>query len=325
MNFNTKVEILPFENKISHKSKIFLIGSCFSENIAIKFENSKFNIKCNPFGVVYNPVSIFNCFEILKKQKIFTENDIFFENGVWKSFEHHSSFSKVDKNETLQNINNDIINASSFLKKTAHVFITLGTSWIYEHIEKGFVVSNCHKVPSSNFNCKLLTVDETFLSLQKIVEIIKEINNNVQIIFTVSPIRHLKDGLHKNNVSKAILFAALNQLQNCNSEIYYFPAYEILIDELRDYRFYADDMLHPSKMAIEYIWDVFYNTFFAQETIEIIKKIEDIRIAMLHKPFFPKSKDYKTFKEKYYLTVCKLSEKYQFIDFNYEKDFFKNL
>ncbi|OFX28623.1 MAG: hypothetical protein A2X08_16280 [Bacteroidetes bacterium GWA2_32_17] len=323
MILQTPVEIASFPAKIKHHQRILLMGSCFAENIAEKLNNSKFITTCNPFGVVYNPISLLNCFEILKNQKLFTENDLFFENGVWKSFEHHSSFSKVDKNDTLQNINNDIVNASSFLKKTDDVFITLGTSWIYEHIEKGFVVSNCHKVPSSNFNRKLLTVDETFLSLQKIVEIIKEINNNVQIIFTVSPIRHLKDGLHKNNVSKAILFAALNHLQNYNSEIYYFPAYEILIDELRDYRFYADDMLHPSKMAIEYIWNMFYNTFFDKETIEAIKKIEDIRIAMLHKPFFPKSKDYKTFKEKNYVSVCKLSQKYPDIDFNIEKDFFK--
>lgn len=325
MNFNTKVEILPFENKISHKHKILLIGSCFTESISDKLKNSKFSTYCNPFGVVYNPVSIFNCFEILKNQKRFTESDIFFENGVWKSFYHHSSFSKTNKTETLKNINTKISESYNYLKSANYVFITIGTSLIYEHIPQKIVVSNCHKVASSNFKIKLLSVEEATISLTNIIKNIYEINKDIKIIFTISPIRHLKDGLHKNNVSKAILFAALNNVQNNNSEIYYFPSYEILIDELRDYRFYAEDLLHPSKVAIDYIWEVFCCTFFNIETTDLIKKIAEIKNAVNHIPFFPESSEHKTFKKRYYLTVCKLSEKYSFIDFNFEKEFLKNL
>ncbi len=323
MNLITKVEITPSIKKIKHQHNVLFIGSCFAENISEKLVDAKFNVCCNPFGVVYNPISLYNCFDLLDRKKTFSENDLFFENGVWKSFYHHSSFCNTDKNVTLQNINNEIEKSSQFLKTVDFVFITLGTSWVYVHKALDIVVSNCHKVPAINFNRKLLSVNEVFESLKNIVEIIKKNNNNTQIIFTISPIRHLKDGLHNNNISKAILFVALNKLKEIYQNIQYFPAYEILIDELRDYRFYADDLLHPTKKAIDYIGELFSNSYFEAETINLNKKILEIKNAMLHKPFFPESNEYSTFMKNTYANICILSQKYPFLNFDIEKDFFK--
>ncbi|MBI5542120.1 MAG: GSCFA domain-containing protein [Bacteroidia bacterium] len=323
MKLQTHVEISPLVEKISHKNKILLIGSCFAENIGDKLSLAKFNINCNPFGVIYNPVSIQNSFDILEKKRLFTKEDLFFENGLWKSFYHHSKFSDIDLNCTLKTINDNIIFSHEFLKTADYVIITLGTSWIYEFTEKNIIVSNCHKTPAVNFKRRLLSIEETINSLNSIVNILKRINSNIKIIFTVSPVRHLKDGHHANTVSKSLLFTALQSIQINNENIFYFPAYEILMDELRDYRFYADDMIHPSSKAIEYIWEIFSKSYFSTETIELIKEIEDLKRAMQHKPFFKETDDYKNFKSAYFTKVCILSNKLAFLNFQQEKDFFE--
>ena len=185
------------------------------------------------------------------------------------------------------------------------------------------IVSNCHKTPANKFTRRLLSITEIYESLNSIIEISKRLNPNIKIIFTLSPVRHLKDGHHGNTVSKSLLFSALHNIQEKNSNILYFPAFEILMDELRDYRFYADDMIHPSSKAIEYIWKKFCNAFFNAETIGFIKEIEDLKRAMQHKPFFTETEDYKNFRTQNFANACTLSNKLQYLDFKTEKDFFK--
>jgi hypothetical protein len=322
MKFSTEIEIEPCQRKITYADKIMLLGSCFAENIEKKLARSKFRTDVNPMGIVYNPASLLNCFELLDKNKVFTKTDLFEENGIWKSFYHHSRFSHPDIDVTLNNINSKIQSSTEFLKKTDHIFLTLGTAWVYEHIERSILVSNCHKVASSNFRHKLLSVDDTTVYLKSIVLLIKKINPGTSITITLSPVRHLKDGTHNNQISKSTLLLAIHNLQQEFPDIFYFPAYEILLDELRDYRYYADDMIHPSNMAVEYIWQKFTETFMSQESILLVKEIENITQATQHRPLFRESQEFSKFTRFYYEKVCNLMANHPEINLQEEKQFF---
>ena len=319
MDFSTPVEITGFNKKLTYNDRIMLLGSCFAESIGCKLLDRKFLTDINPLGIIYNPVSLLNSIEILKNNKNFTKNDLFEENGIWKSFYHHSRFCHSDMNTTLKNINERIIFSSEFIRKTSFLFLTLGTAWVFEHKESGKVVSNCHKGPASNFNHRLLSVDETFKTLKSIVEITKNINPGCTLIFTLSPVRHLKNGAHGNQLSKAVLTVAIQKLQETFPEIQYFPAYEILLDELRDYRFYADDMIHPASLAIEYIWEKLCSAFMNKETLETMKEIENIHKAVQHRPLFPNTKAHQNFKKALTLKICELENKHTFLHFQEEE------
>jgi len=315
MEFRTPVEITEFNKKLTYNDSIMLFGSCFAENIGNKFLERKFLTDINPFGIIYNPVSLKNCIEILEKNKSFTKNDLFEENGVWKSFYHHSKFSNSDINSTLKNINERIIISSAFIKKTSFLLLTLGTAWVFEQKTSGKIVSNCHKSPASNFNHRLLSVDEAYEALKNIVEISKKINPDCTLIFTISPVRHLKNGAHKNQLSKAVLTLALQKLQDNYKEVQYFPAYEILLDELRDYRFFADDMIHPSQLAIEYIWEKLCFAFINKETLETMKEVENIIRDLQHRPFFPDTNAHQNFLKNLSLKICDIEKKHPNIKF----------
>jgi hypothetical protein len=325
MEFRTPVDIKPFQSKLSYNDNIMLLGSCFAENMGEKLSQNKFATDINPFGIIYNPVSLLNCFEILVNKKLFTKNDLFEENGVWKSFYHHSRFSNSNADIMLKTINDRILFSSDFLKKSDFLLLTLGTAWVFEHKDLNITVSNCHKQPTSSFNHKLLSIDETYMALKKLTDLAKKINPKIKIVFTVSPIRHLKNGAHENQISKSILLVALNKLQESFSDLIYFPAYEILLDELRDYRFYAEDMMHPSSATIEFIWEKFCTAFMTKKTTETLKEIKNIRAAMLHRPQFPGTKEHQKFIEYYYVKVCELSKLHPNINFENEKNSFSNL
>ncbi|WP_456439517.1 GSCFA domain-containing protein, partial [Psychroserpens sp.] len=244
MELQTKLSLKPqLHNQIDYNSKIGLFGSCFSEHIAEKFSYYKFQKFDNPFGILFHPLAIENLIVNAINEKQYSEDDIFFHNEQWHCFEAHSKLSRTSKEELLKTLNTQVKATSAFLNDASHIVITLGTAWAYRLIETDNFVANCHKIPQKKFLKELLSVDAITESLEAIVSLIKSINSNVSIVFTVSPVRHIKDGFVENTQSKSHLISAIHQLVEPRKQLYYFPSYEIMLDELRDYRFYKDDML----------------------------------------------------------------------------------
>ncbi|HKJ07065.1 MAG TPA: GSCFA domain-containing protein [Flavobacteriaceae bacterium] len=295
MNFRTQIKLQPERNQIDYNSKLLFLGSCFSENIYKKFKYFKFKTVSNPFGIIYNPIAIEKIVSNAISKHVYTEANVFEFNERWHSFDAHSNLSASTKNETITNLNHAVKITSTQLKQASHIFITLGTAWVYQYLEDRKIVSNCHKLPSSKFKHNLLSVNEIVTNLQHLVSEIKKVNSSCSIIFTVSPVRHLKDGFTENAMSKAHLLTAIHNLISENNEIYYFPSYEIMMDDLRDYRFYNEDMLHPNNLAIDYIWEQLKSVWLNESTASIIKKVESVQKALAHKPFNPNSQAYTDF------------------------------
>jgi hypothetical protein len=320
--FRTKIDIARSKFQLSHDTKSVLVGSCFSDNIGLKLNTYKFPVEHNPFGVLYNPVSIKTNLEILINKKKFSEADLYYYNDQWLSFNHYSAFSHPDKKECLRQVNERIENASQFLKKASYLFITFGTAWVYELRETGMIVANCHKLPSKAFKRYLLDLMDIVNGYCEFYKRIKAFNPGIKIIFTVSPIRHWKDGAEMNQVSKSTLLLAIYELRKKIPEMDYFPSYEILMDELRDYRFYADDMLHLSEVATEYIWNKFVSAYIGNKSRVIISEIEKLNKAINHRPFNISSKPYQEFTRANLKYIEVLEKKYPSLDFTRERDFF---
>ncbi len=301
-------------NQIDYQSNILLIGSCFSENIGNKLAFYKFQSEVNPLGILFHPKAIENLILNAFNQKKYTEKDIVFNNERWHSFEAHSVISNTDKNKLLQSLNNAIHQTNKLLRNATHIVITLGTSWVYRFIEEDKIVANCHKIPQKKFLKEILSVDDITESLEAIVTLAKSVNKGVKVIFTVSPVRHLKDGFTENQQSKAHLIAAIHQVSN-KPDTSYFPAYEIMMDELRDYRFYTEDMLHPNQTAINYIWKKFTQVWISDEAQNTMTTVKNIQSGFAHKPFNSSSEQHQQFLKNLQEKVDKLQEKYPFITF----------
>lgn len=320
MKLQTEISLKPEENQIDYSSKILLLGSCFSENIGAKFEYFKFQNLQNPFGIIFNPVSIEKLVVRAIENKTFSEEDIFQHNEIWKCFETHSEISTLEKNEFLNNLNSALQNLREALFSSTHIIFTFGTSWVYRNIESNEIVANCHKLPQQNFTKELLSIEEIIKSLQNIFSKISEVNPKATIINTVSPVRHLKDGFVENSQSKAHLISAIHSIRNqqstiVNLQLFYFASFEIMMDELRDYRFYAEDMLHPNKTAIKIIWQKFSEVWIASETDSLQKEIASIQSGMLHRPFNPQSKEHLQFSENLQKKIISLKQQYPHIWF----------
>jgi len=298
MEFRTKVETPVSETKLDHTSGILLVGSCFADNIGSRLKALKFRVEHNPFGVLYNPVSVKIDLELLTGKKLFSESDLHWSDKRWISFNHYTLFSDPDKTACLQKINDSIISASELLADARFLFITFGTSWVYEFLKTGKIVANCHKIPAGEFRRFLLSVEDIVKEYDMLLAKLRAYNPDLNIVFTLSPIRHWKDGAIGNQLSKSILLNAIHQLVNKYKYTHYFPAYEIFMDELRDYRFYAKDMIHPSDAALDYIWEKFTGTFISDESIEILKEMERIIKAKNHRAVNPDSDEFLKFKEK---------------------------
>ncbi len=293
--FSTRINIPESFVKINYSHKVLTLGSCFAENIGNKLQNAYFLSFINPFGVLYNPMSIGLGIRYLLSDKEFTENDLFQSGSLWNSFAHSSAFSATTPDETLQKINSRLLASRYFLSETNVMMITFGTAWIFENKETDSIVANCHKLPANQFNRRRLTVDEIVAEFTEIIDLLRRQNPGLQFIFTVSPIRHWKDGAHENTVSKSTLHLAVDALGKAFENVEYFPAYEIMMDELRDYRFYATDMLHPSEQAVDYIWQRFAETYFSGETLELRKELEQLRNDLNHRPLHPDTVEYQQF------------------------------
>ncbi|HLW39402.1 MAG TPA: GSCFA domain-containing protein [Brumimicrobium sp.] len=301
-NFRTQIPIEKYNFPIDYKSEVFSIGSCFAENISKKLDYFKLKNKANPFGVLFHPLAIEKVLEKALQQVPFTENDIFFHNELWHSFDVHSEFSSTDKNELLEQLNQTLSETRIVLEKSTHIIVTLGTSWVYRYSQTGKIVANCHKVPQKEFSKELLSSEQITKSLERIISLFQD----KKIIFTISPVRHIKDGFFENNVSKSNLFVALQEVLSEN--VNYFPSYEIVMDELRDYRFFSEDMLHPNPIAIDYIWERFSKHYLSENALQISKEIDFVQKALNHKPFNPNTEAHKKFVESTQKRIERLGE-----------------
>lgn len=306
MNFTTKIPISKSKNLINYSSRIVSLGSCFAENMAEKFEYFKFQNTVNPFGIIFNPVSIEKLLSRIINQEEFTESAIFFHNERWHCYEVHSDLSRENKNEFLENLNSILKSTYDQIIKSSHIIITYGTSWIYRLKSTNEVVANCHKVPQNQFDKEILSIETIEKSIQNTINLIRKVNPNCQFIFTVSPVRHIKDGFVENQRSKAHLISAIHNSQLATHNSQYFPSYEILMDELRDYRFYAEDMLHPNQIAIDYIWEQFFLSQITEEIYPTMQEICAVQKGLAHKPFNPNSESHKQFQSKLQDKIAKL-------------------
>ncbi len=319
MNFHLEFSPQIFDIAVQHKHHLFLIGSCFTEQIGNKLKQHKFRVLDNPNGILFNPISIAQSVNSYISNKQYAEADLFYENESWNSWEHHSRFSHPDQTACLRMINASQQAAHDFLKTADWLVITLGSAFVYE-LENKNVVANCHKVPTDKFNKKLLSSTEVVTFLQNMMAEIKVFNPFAKIIFTISPVRHLRDGFVENNRSKANLINAVHQL--LSDEVVYFPAYELIIDDLRDYRFFAEDMVHPNYSATNYVWEKFIATCIDEPSQQLMKTINEINAAASHKPFNPTSAAHKKFLQHNLEKLKKIRNQYPYIDFSAEEQYF---
>lgn len=318
MQFRTPIPIKRSNCPIDYNSKIMSFGSCFAVNMAEKLDYFKFQNSCNPFGILFHPLAIENLIYFAVYGKQFTENDIFFHNELWHCFDVHSDLSNSNKEDLLVSLNKKIKSTNQHLTESTRFIITYGTSWIYRNIENDSIVANCHKVPQKHFKKKLLTVEEIKESIANTIKLIHSVNPDCNIIFTVSPVRHIKDGFIENQWSKSNLISAIHSVLNtehCKLNTEYFPSYEIMMDELRDYRFYAEDMLHPNQVAIDYIWQRFKETTISESAFAVIEEVERIQKSLSHKPFNPNSKSHFKFESKVREKITILENQYSFMKF----------
>lgn len=298
------------EISIGYENNILSIGSCFAENMAAYLQKGKFHIETNPFGILYNPVSIAETLDYLWSEKKIDETKLVKQGELWHSFLHHGSFVHFDKTTLLNNLNDNLTEHRVFAKKTNRIILTLGTANVFIFRENNQIVANCHKIPNSFFEKRRLNIEECVIPFISIFEKMKRQNPDIEIMLSVSPIRHIRDGLIENQRSKATILLAVDQLCEMFSFVHYFPAYEIVMDDLRDYRFFKADMIHPNEVAIEYIWEKFSYSFFEEETKLIYKEINELQSALAHRPLFPESKEYQLFIDKTKQRQKALEEKY---------------
>ena len=311
--------------RLSCTEQMLLLGSCFAENVGARLAGNKFKVDINPFGTLYNPASIAAALRMLLHPERFTSEDLLKQDGVFHSFVHHSRFSSTSETECLENINDRLFASARKLHKTASLVVTLGTAYVYQLKSSGKIVANCHKLPEKMFDRSMLTVTEIVSEWNNLLLSLWEQNPELKILFTISPVRHWKDGAHGNQLSKATLLLAVDELQATYPErITYFPAYEIMMDELRDYRFYATDMLHPSELAIDYIWQRFTENYLSDETKGILKEWTEIQKAINHRPFQPESDAYKRFISQTLLKMERINEKFPSFDLTKEMEIIKS-
>lgn len=294
MNLQTLIPLSPAEDQIDYSSKVLLLGSCFTENIGNKLTYFQFQNEQNPFGIVFNPVSLLQLIQRAIDNNLFESDDVFQQEEVWYSFQAHSSCSSLEEETLIMLLNERLHLLKKAMLESSHMIITLGTAWVYKQVAKQEIVANCHKVPQQNFTKHLLSVKQIEEYLQKMVAQIRTINSKASILFTVSPVRHIKDGFVENSQSKAHLLSAVLST-TATTTTTYFPAYEIVMDELRDYRYYNPDLIHLNGIAIEYIWEKFRQVWISPDTITVQKEVDTIRKGLKHKPFQPQTKKHQAF------------------------------
>ena len=299
MEFRTQIPLsnIDAKHQIDYDSKVMLLGSCFSENIGEKFEYFQLQSEINPFGILFHPAAILAFLKRALEEEEYTARDLEFHNELFHCFDAHSKLSHTNKEYLLKCLNQKLVNTKQFLKQATHVILTLGTSWVYKHIQRNVYVANCHKIPQAYFTKDLLSVSEVYNELKEIQRLLNSLNPHIKTIYTVSPVRHIKDGFVENQRSKAHLNAGIHKLitETKEGQLFYFPSYEIVMDELRDYRFYTADMLHPNEVAIDYVWDRFKAAWVSNSIASTMKQVDGIQKGLKHRPFNPETKQHECF------------------------------
>ena len=282
--FRTIVNCSPSREKIGYETPILMMGSCFAENLGAKLQQLKFNVVVNPFGIVYHPAAVAQQLERIITGKPYTADDLQQDKELWHSFDHHGRFSHPDISTCIRQINSELQQAHDQLSRSEWFLVTFGSAWAYRLNSNGRIVANCHKFPASAFERIRFDVDEIYAIWAETIAKLRHFNPAIRIIFTLSPIRHLRDGAHENQLSKSTLLLAIDRLNRKIENTGYFPAYEIVLDELRDYRFYAENMTHPASVTINYIWQRFCEIYMTEDTLQTIKTVEDAVKAAAHRP-----------------------------------------
>ncbi len=301
-----------------------MIGSCFSEHLGERLKAHKFTILVNPSGILYNPLSIARLLERLLEEEVDLGSHVFCFQGLWHSWEHHGRWSHPERYVFEQQLRDAHRQAWTFSASANRLFLTLGTAHVFVLRTSGQVVANNHKAPAEWFEERRLSVEETTQALAAALERWKSIHPDLEVLLTVSPVRHLRLGLIENQRSKAILLLACDELCSQYPFVHYFPAYELLLDDLRDYRFYAADMVHPSDVAVDYIWEYFAQTFFLPETTQLVSQIARIRAAAAHRPFHPNSPEHQAFAQQQWQAIQELLQRHPGLDFSEELAYFQS-
>ena len=314
MKLQTQVPLKKAENQIDYRSQLMVLGSCFANNIGDKLAYYKFQTLQNPFGILFHPMAIENLISRAIQQKEYTGEEVFFLNERWQCYDAHSDLSSVTKEELLGRLNSGLLQTKLYITKATHIFITLGTAWTYQLKESGKEVANCHKVPQIAFQKQLLSIEKISQSLEVIIHQIRAVNAKAKIVFTVSPVRHLKDGFVENQQSKAHLISAVHHIIKAGNASY-FPSYELMMDELRDYRFYANDLVHPNDLAINYIWEKFKAVWISETSYRTMDEVAAIQKGLDHRPFNLESEKHQKFLRHLKERIILLQEQFPFMKF----------
>ena len=322
MRFRTEIDLLPTEFSIDHNRIGFMAGSCFSQHIADRLSQAKFNVTVNPSGILFNPESIASLIDRLARKSHYSAEDLFFSDGLWHCYDTHGVFSSDSARQTLEKINDSLTQGAETLFNADYVILTFGTAWVYRLAATGSVVANCHKQPAHLFRREQLSAEHIVRLFSPLLE---GPLADKQVLFTVSPVRHLKDGLSDNFLSKSILRCAIDSLQKSYDNTYYFPAFEILNDDLRDYRFYAEDMLHPSPQAIDYVWEKFTAFAMNDHTRSLLPKLAKLSAAMQHRILHNQDSHVETFRQSSLRLVEELKKSLPDVNFEHETKYFSAL
>ncbi len=324
MQFQANITIKPLQPSISYHDKLLLIGSCFTEHIGNYLMDVKFNVLQNPNGILFDPISVCNSLTSYIDNKQYTADELVYLNEAWHSWQHHSRFSGIDKAEVLNAINQSQQAAHAFLKQADWLVITLGSSFGYKLVDGLVPVANCHKAPAQNFIKQLSTIDETIADFETALSQLLQFNPDLKVLFTISPVRHLRDGVVDNNRSKARLIEAVHHLVNTFDKVHYFPAYELVVDVLRDYRFYDIDLAHPNYAATQFVLEHFAESCMNTNTQQLMDEIKKLIIARNHKPFNPTSNQHQQFLKAQLQKARALQELHPYLNFEQELKFFNS-
>ncbi|WP_440133526.1 GSCFA domain-containing protein [Chitinophaga sancti] len=308
MNFRLTFPVTPFSAPLQYSDRLLLMGSCFAEEIGARLQEHYFDALVNPHGILYNPISIIQSIHSYLDNKVYTHDDLFQQGDLWHSWDHHSRFSGLNPDEVVAGINAQQALAAKRLEEADWLMITLGSAHTYTLQETGKVVGNCHKVPASAFYKKMLTAQDIISAIDNAMHRLFFRNRKVKILFTISPVRYVRDGVVENNLSKAILLQAVHHMVNKFDRLFYFPAYELVVDDLRDYRFYKEDLVHPNEMAIDYVWEHFINAGLPDKNL--FNQLTELNRAAAHRPFNPASAQHQQFVQNYINKVKQLMQQY---------------